>query len=586
MASPLLPLGLGLLLGGSATWFALRPPAAADAPASRAPAGPAMLSAWSWRDSSAPPLLARDPAASAVAAWFALRGPDGRPASYATRAASLRALLLQLPADAFPRLLDGLSRSGADDDQRLRRIAFASWTTQDAPAATRWAFSQGEKSLSLTSEALSAWSAKDAPAAAAWACALSDDKLAARFAGQALAALADKDPDRALALARSRDDAFRASVLGSILRTLGKTDPAGTLRTFAPELWKNGRGFYELQSVIASWVKKDAPAAIAWLLAQPRSDDGYGNVANWFTNLSDNSPASRRALADAIIAAPGVANRASIMRDVILRWSSDHPADFGAWISRLPDSDLRINLLESASRVTYTEHPEYSLPIALALPEGANRSRRLAELLGSWTKLNSDAALDWMQKHAGEPGVNEASYAMHGALLGEIAKDDPQAAIKDLKDLTDPKARAAAADAIAKAWGARDPAAALKWLSEQDGAGNRYYGGDNALLRRWAKTEPEAALRWIEERVATDPAIKGNTPYFLDALAGDWSEKAPRAATADLYSKIKDADLRVQTLSRHVQEWLTKDPDGARAWVAANPALTGEQRAKILAPAK
>jgi hypothetical protein len=189
-----------------------------------------------------------------------------------------------------------------------------------------------------------------------------------------------------------------------------------------------------------------------------------------------------------------------------------------------------------------------------------------------------------VHKHAGEPGVDAASFAVHGALLGEIARDDPQAAVAEWKALADPKARAAAASAIANAWGARDPAAALQWLTnEKDGANQRYYSGDNNLLRRWAGTEPEAALRWIEERVATSPETKGMTSYYLDALAGDWNEKAPRAATADLYTKIKDPALRVQTLSRHVQEWLTKDPDGARAWVAANPALTPAERATVLA---
>lgn len=584
MSSPLPFLGLGLLLGGSATWFALRPPAA-DASAALAPAAPVTLAAWSWRDSGTPPLLARNSATSAVSAWLALRGPDGRPADYATRVASLRALLLQLPADAFPRLVEGLSRSGQDDDLRLRRIAFSAWTTHDAPAATLWAVAQGEKSYNLAGEALGAWSAKDAAAAATWACSLSDDKLARRFAGQALATLAEKDPNRALALARSRDDAFREAVLASVLRSLGKNDPAGTLRTFAPELWKNGRGFYSLQGLISSWAKKDAPAAIAWLLAQPRS--GNGNIANWFSNLGDNSPASRRALADAIIAAPGVTNRASIMRDIILNWGSSNADDLSAWLRQLPDPDLRISLLESASSITYSDNPERSLPIALAMPEGANRAHRVSELLGSWAKINSDAALEWMHKHAGEPGVDEASYVVHGALLGEIAKDDPQAAIAELKNLSDPKARFAAASAIAKAWGTHDPAAALQWLGEQkDAANNRSYGGDHELLRRWAKTEPEAALRWIEDKVASSPEIKGMTAYYLESLAGDWNEKAPRATTADLYAKIKDPALRVETLTRHVKEWLTKDPDAARAWVETNPALTPEQRTKILAPAK
>ncbi|MEY4489287.1 MAG: hypothetical protein RIQ79_1795, partial [Verrucomicrobiota bacterium] len=169
-----LPLGLGLLLGGSATWFALRPPPpAAPLHANTASHPPSALQPFNPSALLLPPLLPRDPAAAAVSAWLSLRGPDGRPANYATRATSLRALLLQLPSDAFPRLLEGLSRAetGNYDEQRLYRIAFSSWTTLDAPAATGWAFAQGGKFAYFAGESLSAWSAKDPAAAAAWACA-------------------------------------------------------------------------------------------------------------------------------------------------------------------------------------------------------------------------------------------------------------------------------------------------------------------------------------------------------------------------------------------------------------------------------
>ncbi len=587
MPSPLPPLCLGLALGGTVTWFALGSPARLsrpDDPATAAVVGPVATPAWSWRDSPAPPRFAADDAAAAISGWLALRGPDGRPPSYALRAASLRALVLRLPADAFPRLLESLSRGDQEDELRLRRIAFTAWATQDAPAATRWAGARGEKAEGLAFEGLTVWAAQDPAAAAAWACVVPDDKLARRLASNALAQLAEKNPERALALARSREDAFRDAVLGSVINALGQKDPVGTLRTFAPELWKNGEGFWTLRSTIAAWLKQDSASALAWLLAQPR-DPNRGDLSNWFSGLGDDSPGWRRTVADALATTPGVQNRGAALNDLFFEWGSNEPEEALVWLKSLPDADLRLTLLERSSRTYYTNNPEKSLPLLLAMPDGANRSQALAERLGVWAKINPDAALAWMKEHEAEPGVASASQAVQGTLLGEIARDDPQAAIAGWQELTDPKAREAARAAILKIWGAKDPGAALRWAESQQAADQgRFYGADRELVYRWARAEPDAALAWVEDMAARLPQGQSYLgQQYLEALGGTWNEKAPRAATADLYAKIKDPKLRENVIGNHVREWLTKDPAAARAWVESSPAITPEQRAKLLA---
>lgn len=585
MPSPFPSLCLGLALGGAAAWFAVRPASPTAAPdAAATVSGPVAVPVWSWRDTPKPPLIATDSAAAAVSGWLALRGADGRPPSYAARATSLRALVLRLPPGAFPRLLDALSRSEKDEDRRLRGIAFSAWTTQDAPAATRWAVAQGEKGENLSYEGIGTWAAKDPAAAAAWACAIPDDKVARQLGARALGVLAEKDPDRALALARSRDDDFRDAVLNSVIDSLGKKDPVGTLRTFAPEIWKNGEGFWKLRSTIAAWMKQDSSAAITWLLAQPR-DSERSEMSYWFSNFGDNSPAWRRTVADALATNPSVKNRPAALRDLLFQWGSSQPDEALAWLKSLPDPDLRVTLLERASRSYYTNNPEKSLPLLLAMPDGDNRTSAIADRLGAWAKINPDAALAWLKDHAAEPGVAAASQTVQGALIGEIARDDPQAAIASWQELSDPKAKDAARRAIMKAWGEKDPASALKWAESQREANSRtYYGADQELVYRWARTDPEAALRWVEEMATRLPQGMNHIANdYLQAIGGTWNEKAPRAVTADLYSKIKDPKLRVDAISNHVREWLTKDPEGARAWVEASPVLTPEQRANLLA---
>jgi len=590
MSSPIHLLVLGVLLGGAVAFFTLRPAPPATSDESAPALGPVTLPAWSWQSSPTPPKLARDDAAAAVVAWLALRDPSGGIPNYATRAASLRALLLRLPPDAFPRLLDGLSASEKDDDLRLARLAFTAWVRHDAPAAARWAVGglgkgRDDRLFGHAFDALREWSSRDPEEAAVWACALPDPKAARRLAGTPLRTLAGKHPERALALARSRDDEFRNAVLATILEAMGKSDPAGTLRTFGPELWKNGDGFHQLRGVIAAWVKQDAQAALAWLVAQPRPPGQ--DVSHWFSSLTGNDAAGRRAIADAIVTTPGVEDRPRALSNILFGWSTSQPDEALAWLNQLPDPDLRLTLLVRANTSYYTNTPEKSLPFALALPEGAYRTERLSLLLGAWAKIDADSVLAWMREHGHEPGVSAATTVVHGALIADLAREDPQAAITEWSSLTDLKTRLNALQSIVNAWGVKDPAAALQWATEQQKANPNihYYGGYDELVFLWAKRDPEAALRWVENSASTSPHHTYQTDRYLQALGGTWSEKAPRAATADLYTKIRDPRLRERALARHVAEWLTKDPAAARAWVEKAPSLTAEQRVKILTPA-
>ena len=593
MPFPLRSLSFGIVLGAAATFLAIRPTfsdlsatgSSHPAPSSLPPAP--SLPAWSPKNSVTPPTLARAEAASAVAAWFALRDSSGGVPGYPARAAALRALLARLPADAFPRLVDGLAASAKDEERRLFEIAFGAWIRRDAPSAAGWAAAHAEtgdkrRFRDLAFEAMRAWSEHDAPAAATWAASFSDLDTRIFLAIRPLCTIAETSLERAVALARSFGADFCEGVLPAIVESASKKDPVGTLRSCAPELWKNGLGFFQLRHAIGAWMKQDSPAALAWLLAQPRENDRH--LAGWFNNLGGDTAASRRTVADALASTPGVPHRAETLRLLFLRWSNETPQEAIAWLDKLPDSDLRIDILERSDY--FRDNPQDSLPLALVMPEGANRTERLALLLGAWAKTDSDAALAWMRENGAQPGVNEAAYAVHGPLLAALAREDPQAAVAEWQALEDPKIRAASVDAIARAWGQKDPAAAFQWAETQhQAAPSRSYGGNAELLSKWAARDPETALRWVEDWQAGLPENKRDMGRgYFDSLGGTSQERYPRAATADLYSKIRDPGIRSDTLDRHLREWLTKDPSAARAWVKASPALTPAQAATLLAP--
>jgi hypothetical protein len=571
---------LGLGVGAAATGLLIRrAPDLAPADPSAASA-PVALSAWAWRDSDAPPALAPDTVGPALAAWRGLRSPDGSPAPYPTRALALRALLIRLPAESFPRLLASLADAAPPDDTRLRQTAFDRWIELDAPAAARWA-AAGKDLRGLARQAAAAWAVLDPQAAAAWACALPEPDTARDLAKITLKAFAEKDASAALALARSRDDDFRDAVLPSLLEPLAKADPAAALRAYGPGVWKDGQGFWQLQDTIADWSRRDPAAALAWLAAQPNGDRG-NQLSHWISSLA-RTPEERRALATVLATTPSIPQRREALNSMIFNWGTEQPADALAWLNQLADPDLRLSLLERNGNSYFTDHPEKSLPLALALPASQNRGQSITRLLTAWAKIDPSATLAWIGAQ-NDSAVAAAAPAVQGVLLGTIARDEPATALAEWAALSDPRAKKAAIQPIAEAWGQTDPAAALQWAVAQPDSPGRVHA-HSELIAAWAKKDPEAALRWAEAAALKENA-QGNRyyPSPLSFIGGDWNDKAPRAQTADLYTKIQDPALRLETITNHVREWRAQDPAAARTWLETQTALTPEQTAALLSP--
>ncbi|MEY4489403.1 MAG: hypothetical protein RIQ79_1911 [Verrucomicrobiota bacterium] len=560
------PLALGLALGATAAWFVPHPSASGQSAAHSAPpavpTAPFALPSWSWRESATPPTLAADSASSAIVAWHALRAPDGRPADFATRADALRALLLRLPLTSFPRFLAPLVGAKlSEDDRSLRQIAFSTWIESDPSSAATWALASGPDQQDLARQAVSTWSSRDPRAAAVWACALPDQETARRFAALTLPALAALDSTQALALASARGDAFLDQLLPDLLTTLAKTDPATALRTYGPRVWKNGGGFWRLRQPLGEWAARDPAAAIAWIVAQPSKD--RGEMGQWLGELAQNN-AQRNLVATALATQPGVPNRQSALGNMLSRWANQDPVEALAWLDTLSDRNLRIAILERSANITYSDHPERTLPLALAMPEGANRSDRLGQLLSQWATKDAPAALAWLRDNASAPGVAAASDSVRSTLLATIARDEPATAVAEWQALPEGPLKTKAISTITAAWGQTDPAAALQWSTAQ--SKNDYPSSE--LVYTWARKDGPAALQWAES--ISEPNIRS---YALNALAGNWQDKAPRAATADLYAQIKDPAVRTQFVTQHVQEWQTRDPAAAKSWLAAHPDL-------------
>ena len=576
---------LGLTLGGAVAWPLTRP-------SEPRPLGPprlapsATLPAWSWRDSTTPPPLSLDNAASAIAAWSALRGPDGRPPDFATRADALHALLVRLPPEAFPKLLAALAPDPSSAGLRLLDIGFDAWVETDPAAATRWVAAAKLASADLAVRGIRGWSSRDADAASSWACALQDTELAARLAGWALSALARKDPARALALASSRDDAFRDAIFPSIIEPLSKADPAAAVQAYGPLIWNDGKGFGTLRDALRAWALRDPAAALTWLARQPQSS----GILDWHLADLARGSKNRAVIATTIATAPGFPGRQTTLPIILSDWANEQPAEALEWLKSLRDPDLSAQLLLDALNRSTPGKPADSLHLFLALPEGEIRTGKLGRTLADWAKNDPAAALAWIRDHP-EPSVSTAAAQAHAAILGTIARDEPATAVAEWRAIADPQSRAAALLPIARAWGESDPAAALDWyIMQKSAGGNSTTLEDLYPLNRYVlalgKKDPDAALRWAEKYSAAlqpranEPDWVRLAPYY--ALAGNEKERAPRAPTADLYTKIQDPAVRTEVLTAYMRDWLRTDPAAAKTWLEKSTALTPAQAAALL----
>ncbi|MEY4489691.1 MAG: hypothetical protein RIQ79_2199, partial [Verrucomicrobiota bacterium] len=295
------------------------------------------------------PRPAADPARAAIAGWRGLRGADGSPADFATRADAFRALLARLDEAQFPGLLSPLASSKDATEQRLLRIGFDVWCARAPEAAARWAaalpVAWSERGFGWSDfcvQAARAWAERDLMAATSWACALPDEELAGTVARALIGRVATQDEARALALAGGRGKAFSRQLYAEILTVLAKRDPAAAVRRLGPLVWNRQDG-WDLMPGLTAWAKLDMDAAAAWVLAQPMSG-GYSH-----SNVLWNMTKEPAAMLAAVVRQPDFKGRQQVLGSLFFDWGQDKPEAAVAWLRGVEDADLRNALVEQAA---------------------------------------------------------------------------------------------------------------------------------------------------------------------------------------------------------------------------------------------
>ncbi len=568
---------LGAAVGGTTTWRLSRQ-APHDASSQAVPTA-IKLPGWSGEAGTPAPSLAVEQSRRSVDGMLGLRG------DYATRVDTLRALLVVLPDDGYPRLLSGLAAQDNDESRRLLNVALRAWIDRDPAAATRWAVLGKQPGASM---ALRSWIKTDPVAAAEWVATLTDAKQLRDFSHHTLPALVEQDQERALALVMALPDDIRPHLLRTVVERFAQTDPVGTIRRLGAEVWDNGNGYHILSSALREWAKTDPRAAIDWLAARPSRH----SLATWIGHLMHGEGVDWRQIAMIAIEMPTIENRQQTLANLLSNQGRQDPASVIRFLDATGDTNLRNRVLLAMASSYSGDEMDKTLPFALALPESADRNHKLGWLLSAWAKKDPTAALDWMSGHD-DPGVASASAAVQTGILVNIARQDPLVAIEEWSAIESANIRKDSMQLIAEEWAKSDPAAAVQWLFARQlellpEAGRSYiFSGYNQMIFAWRKSDPEAALRWVEQaRQSIEGSVKNQVIHShadpFKALGGDWNETADRASTAQLLTKINNADMRAKALENHVRDWLKFDRKTATEWLEKNPMLSAERTAALL----
>jgi hypothetical protein len=186
------------------------------------------------------------------------------------------------------------------------------------------------------------------------------------------------------------------------------------------------------------------------------------------------------------------------------------------------------DLMELVARETLrSKGPEQASIWVEALPDGPLKGTAMSRVAESYASKNPEAAAQWAQRFASDDFASRTI------------------------------------EVIGARWAQGDPLAAVGWL-ESLPTGNAQMAGLRNVFGDWEDRDPAAAGEYLlamPQSAKRDSAISG--------FATGYAWQNPQLAIA-WAQDIADPTLRQNSLIRSGQAFFTRDPEGARAWLASS----------------
>ena len=350
-----------------------------------------------------------------------------------------------------------------------------------------------------------------------------------------------------------------AEALDSILSTLSLGDPDTS------KLW----------SLLSHIDPSDAPAALAALDRMAQSDRTYrGMVNRLISNLASEDPTKALELANSVMA---LTDRNSAIGAALTEWGKNDPYATLQWLEENPD--IQRNTASRAVNAIFNAIAQSDPTEATALletigdPSARNRATNgilSAILSAEGSDLEGVVGFIASQPKQAQNGMlstalndnrfrsfgggikfaealksanSEAANDAYRRVVRRNARDFPEKTAARVETINDPKIQSQALKDVVEEWSRVDLAQTAEWLSKapQDPAYDRAY---REFATRNSRNDPANAITWAEA--------------------------------------ITDEKSRDQTITQIARNWISRDAEGAAAYVQATQYISDESRERIL----
>jgi hypothetical protein len=262
-----------------------------------------------------------------------------------------------------------------------------------------------------------------------------------------------------------------------------------------------------LNAVAGAWVAQDPERAFAKVTELPAEWQRSELLQSVIDSIAGRDPRLAIRLAET----QGAIVSGSLIERIATQWSRQNPSEAGRWVESLPRTDQGRYAYRVAEAYV-AQKPSEALAWGLRLA-GSPQRFLWSAMLGEMAKYDPDQALQIAQ--AAESPAQRAQ-AM-GKVLAAIAQTDPSRAMAQLMKLPSGEMRTNILSEVAQSVAALTPTAALDWLNDIDDKSVQLEAAQS-LSWSLARRNVEAAADLI------DRVPKEARPQWINAVALAYAE--------------------------------------------------------------
>lgn len=214
--------------------------------------------------------------------------------------------------------------------------------------------------------------------------------------------------------------------------------------------------------------------------------------------------------------------------------------------------------------------PEEAARQLAASNDLAGRGMAVERIAAEWGASDFDKARDWAN---GLP-EGERESAMREALEGLASVDYERAAVEVLA-MPESDARTSSIATVAEEMSRQDAARAMQWAAENGGE-QAQRDAMRQVMPNWASQDSAAALNWLNQQ---------NVGALRDSGAASFVYSNPDMAAETVFevaTTIDDERSRERAVRFAGRQWMSEDPEAARAFLQTAEGISDEQRERML----